>query len=117
MDRRKGESPCEDDINQGLVDGQEEGRIGLHVESEVVLKCERNNNESARHAVLVVKSDCFARDTVNLVSMTQVLGPREKITCAGVRRTRGLSVVFTLPVACKGIVLVCKRNPLSVEKR
>ena len=42
-----GTSPCEDDISKGLVDGQEEGRTGVHVESEVVLKCERYNNEGA----------------------------------------------------------------------
>ena len=36
----QGNSPCEDDINKGLVDGRVEGRAGVHVESEVVLKCE-----------------------------------------------------------------------------
>ena len=36
-------SPCEVDINEGLVDGRVEGRTGVHVESEVVLKCEGNN--------------------------------------------------------------------------
>ena len=36
----QGKSPCEDDINKGLVDGRVEGRTGVHVESEVVLKCE-----------------------------------------------------------------------------
>ena len=35
------------DINEGLVDGRVEGRIGVHVESEVLLKCEGNNNEGA----------------------------------------------------------------------
>ena len=40
-------SPCEVDINEGLVDGRLEGRTGVHVESEVVLKCEENNNEGA----------------------------------------------------------------------
>ena len=38
---------CEVDINEGMVDGRVEGRIGVHVENEVVLKCERNNNEGA----------------------------------------------------------------------
>ena len=38
-----GKSPCE----EVLVDRQEEGRIGVHVESEVVLKCEGYNNEGA----------------------------------------------------------------------
>ena len=32
----KDTSPCEVDINEGLVDG----RTGVHVEIEVVLKCE-----------------------------------------------------------------------------
>ena len=40
-------SPCEADINEGLVDGRVEGRIGVHVESEVVLKYEGYNNEGA----------------------------------------------------------------------
>ena len=30
-----------------LVDGRVEGRTGVHVESEVVLKCEGENNEGA----------------------------------------------------------------------
>ena len=40
-------SPCEADINEGPVDGRVERRTGVHVESEVVLKCEGNNNEDA----------------------------------------------------------------------
>ena len=40
-------SPCEVDINESLVDGRVEGRTEVHVESEVVLKCEGNNNEGA----------------------------------------------------------------------
>ena len=39
-------SPCEDNVNGGLVDGLVEGRTGVQVErveSEVVLICERNN--------------------------------------------------------------------------
>ena len=40
-------TPCEVDINEGLVDGRVEGRTGEPVESEVVLKCEANNNEGA----------------------------------------------------------------------
>ena len=43
----QGKFPCEDDIGKGLVDGQEEGRTGVHVENDVVLKCEGNNNEGA----------------------------------------------------------------------
>ena len=38
-------SPCEVDINEGLVGGRVEGRTGVHVESEVVLKREGNNSE------------------------------------------------------------------------
>ena len=40
----RGKSPCEDDISTSLV---EEGRTGVHVESEAVLKCEGNNKEPA----------------------------------------------------------------------
>ena len=41
-------SPCEKvAINESLVDGQVEGWTGVHVESEVVLKCEGNNDEGA----------------------------------------------------------------------
>ena len=43
----QGKSLCEDDISGGLVDGQEEGRTGVQVESEVMLKCEGYNNEGA----------------------------------------------------------------------
>ena len=35
--------PCEVESNEGRVDGRIEGRIGVNVESEVVLKRERNN--------------------------------------------------------------------------
>ena len=47
MDRRRVKSPREVDINEGLVDGRVVSRTGVHVESEVVLKCEANNNEGA----------------------------------------------------------------------
>ena len=47
MDRRKVNPPCEVDISEGLVDGRVEGRTGVHVESEVVLKYEGHNNEGA----------------------------------------------------------------------
>ena len=40
-------SPCEVDSSESLLDGRMEGRAGVHVESEVVLKCEGNNNERA----------------------------------------------------------------------
>ena len=40
-------SLCEVDIAEGRVDSQVEGRTGVHVESEVVLTCEGNNNEGA----------------------------------------------------------------------
>ena len=43
----QGKSPCEVDINEGLVDGRVESRIGVHVESEGMLKCEGHNNEGA----------------------------------------------------------------------
>ena len=43
----QGNSPCEVDNNEGLVDGPIEGRTGVYVESEVELKCEGNNNEGA----------------------------------------------------------------------
>ena len=39
----QGKSPCEDVVNKGLVDKQEEGRIGVQVErleSEVVISSE-----------------------------------------------------------------------------
>ena len=41
-----GESPCEECMSKGLVDGQEESRTGVHVESEV-LKCAGYNREGA----------------------------------------------------------------------
>ena len=47
MDLRRIKSPCEVDINEGLVDGRAKGRTGVHVESEVVHKCEGNINEGA----------------------------------------------------------------------
>ena len=46
--------------------------------------------------------------------MTQVLSHARKITCAEVRRVRGIGVVFTLHVACKRIATACKRNTLQV---
>ena len=86
-------SPCEIDVNEGLVVGRVKGRIGVHVQSEVVLKCEGNNQRGlVRHAVLDVKNDCFVR---HVDSMTQVLSYTRKITCAGMRRMRGFGVVFT----------------------
>ena len=42
--------------------------------------------------------------------MTQVLSHARKITCADVRRMRGLSVVFSPPVAYKGIAIACERE-------
>ena len=42
--------------------------------------------------------------------------PRENKSCASVRRMSGLSVVFTPPVAYKGIVIVCQRNTLICKK-
>ena len=46
MDPRR-KNLCEVDSNEGLVDCRIEGRTGVHVESELVLKCEGNNNEGA----------------------------------------------------------------------
>ena len=44
----QGKSPCEERHQvKVLVDGRAESRTGVHVESEVVLKCEGNNNEGA----------------------------------------------------------------------
>ena len=43
-------SPCEDNVNGGLVSGRVVGRTGVQVErveSEVVLICEGNNKEGA----------------------------------------------------------------------
>ena len=42
---RRSENPCEYGVGKGLVDGRVEGRIGVHVESEGVLKCEGYNKE------------------------------------------------------------------------
>ena len=39
----QGKSPCKIVINEGLADGGVESRPG----AQVVLKCERNNNEGA----------------------------------------------------------------------
>ena len=44
---------------------------------------------------------------------TTSLEPREKKSCAGVRRVRGFGVVLTPPVAHKGIAFACKRNTLN----
>ena len=46
----QGKTPCEDNVNRGLVDGRVEGRIGVQVErveSEVVLICDGHNREGA----------------------------------------------------------------------
>ena len=43
----QGKSLCEDDINKGLVDGRAEGRVGVQVESEIVLDCEGNKQEGS----------------------------------------------------------------------
>ena len=42
-----GESLCEDDTSEGLAESRIGGRIAVHAGSEVVLKCEGNNNEGA----------------------------------------------------------------------
>ena len=43
MDPRRVNLRCEVDRNEGLVGGRIEGRTGVHVENEVGLKCEGNN--------------------------------------------------------------------------
>ena len=43
----QGKSACEDNISKGLVDGRVEGRTGVHMEREAVLKSERYDNEGA----------------------------------------------------------------------
>ena len=60
----QGKSPCEVNSNEGRVDG----RTRDHVESELVLKCEGNNNEGA--------SDMLCKIPVD--SMTQVLSHARK---------------------------------------
>ena len=61
----------------------------MHVESEVVLKCERNNNEGAWHAVLDVRNVCFVRHNDSRID-DSCLEPNEKnhvcgsATCARV---------------------------------
>ena len=54
---------------------------------------------------------------MNPDSMTQVLSHARKITCAGVQRMRGLSVVFTLALAYQGIAIACERNTLFFSKK
>ena len=43
-------------------------------------------------------------------SMTQVLSQARKITCAGVRPVRGLSVVFSVMLVCRPFSNCAKRN-------
>ena len=62
---------------KGVVDGQEEGRIAVHVESEVVLSGRR-----VRRAVLDVKNDCFVKDTVNPDSMTGGRATYARVECS-----------------------------------
>ena len=85
------------DSNEGLVDGRVASRVGVQVESRVVLKCEGNKNEGAvkhntttlsKSALEVLQrtfhnsyrceNDCFVRDTVYPDSMTQVLSQMRK---------------------------------------
>ena len=42
--------------------------------------------------------------------MTAVSTHTRKIMCAGVRRMRGIGVVFAPPVAYKGIAVACMNN-------
>ena len=67
-----------------------------------------------RHAVLDVRTTALRETTIPVDSMTQVLSQARKITCGRVRRMRGFGVVFTVPVAYKGIAIACKRNTLTL---
>ena len=109
MDRRRENPHVKMTSVKGLVDGQEEGRTGLHVENDVVLKCEGNNNEGACDMLCLMWRMTVLWDTMNPDSMTQVLSHARKITCAGVRRMRGLSVVFTRRFAYCGTLTLSFR--------
>ena len=61
------------------------------------------------------ENDCFARHRDSCWLDESSLEPNEKkITCAGVRHVLGFGVVFTPPVAHKGIAIACKRNTLTM---
>ena len=66
----------------------------MHVESEVVLKCEKEKKTKKARATCCAgcENDCFVTHTVNPDSMTQVFSHRRKITSAGLRRMRGLKM-------------------------
>ena len=58
----QGKSPCEVDSNEGLVDGRIKGRTGVHVESDVVLKCVRETTiRTCATCSARCENDCFAR--------------------------------------------------------
>ena len=106
----QGKSPCEVDSDEGRVGGRIEGRTGVHVEREVVLKCEGNNNEGACDMLRWMwRVNIFVGHNASWLDDTS-LESNEKKSCAGVRRMRGFGVVFTPPVAQKGIAIACKRN-------
>ena len=73
-------SSCKVDSNEGRVGGRIEGRTGVHVESEVVLKCEgnRKHRERVRHAVQDVRTTVLWDTTIPVDSMTQVLSHATK---------------------------------------
>ena len=86
----QGKSSCEDDIDKSLLDRQEEGRIGVHVESEVVLSCAGNNNEGACDMLCWMRGmTVFCERHMKPDSMTQVFSP-----C--------LCLVVCSPCACGG---------------
>ena len=65
----------------------------MHVESEVVLKCEGYNKESA--CDMLCENDCVVGDTVNPDSKTQVLIHTGKIVCKRATYARVECSVYT----------------------
>ena len=82
------------------------------MESEVVIICEVYNKEDACDMRCQdVNNDCFCESHMKPDSMTQVLSHARKITCAGVRRMRGLGVVFTPPSLTRESPLPASETP------
>ena len=92
-------SPCEVDINEGLVDGR---------------VWRKQQRERGRHAVLDMKSECFMRHTDSWLDDSS-LEPREKNhVCGGATYAWDWCSVHT-PVAYKRIAIACKRNTLTLR--
>ena len=92
-------SPCEVDINEGLVNGR------------VWRKQQRGRG---RHAVLDMKNDCFMRHNDSWLDDSS-LEPREKNhVCGSATYAWDWCSVYT-PVAYKGIAIACKRNTLTLR--